>query len=43
MPANPAGTAPRGSAYQNRIAHLSNKKELSIDEAVELHNLKGLS
>ena len=41
-PAKPGGTASRGSAQQNRIAALSHKKELSIDEAVELHNLKGL-
>lgn len=40
-PAKPGGTASRGSAQQNRIAALSHKKELSIDEAVELHNLKG--
>ncbi len=31
-----------GSAQQNRIAALSNKRQLTIDEAVELHNLKGL-
>jgi hypothetical protein len=40
-PAKPGGTASRGSAQQNRIAALSHKKELTIDEAVELHNLKG--
>ncbi len=33
---------PGGSAQQNRIAALSNKRQLTIDEAVELHNLKGL-
>jgi hypothetical protein len=42
MPAKPGGGSPRGSAQQNRIAALSHKKELTIDEAVELHNLKGL-
>lgn len=41
-PAKPGGTSGHGTTQQNRIAHLSNKKELSIDEAVELHNLKGL-
>ena len=41
-PAKPGGTASRGNAQQNRIAALSHKKELTIDEAVELHNLKGL-
>ena len=40
-PAKPGGTASRGSAQQNRIAALSHKRELTIDEAVELHNLKG--
>jgi hypothetical protein len=42
MPAKPAGNASRGGATHNRIAALSNKKSLTIDEAVELHNLKGL-
>jgi hypothetical protein len=41
-PAKPGGTSQRGTTQQNRIAHLANKKELSVDEAVELHNLKGL-
>lgn len=40
-PAKPGGTVSRGSATQNRIAALSHKRELTIDEAVELHNLKG--
>lgn len=43
MPAKPGGTSPRGTTQQNRIAALSHKKELTIDEAVELHNLKGQS
>jgi len=43
MPVKPVGSAARGSAHHNRITHLSNKRELTIDEAVELHNLKGQS
>lgn len=40
-PVKPTGTAPQGSPQQIRLTALSRKKELTIDEAVELANLKG--
>ena len=40
-PAKPAASAPARSTNQARIDVLSRKRELSIDEAVELANLKG--
>ncbi len=40
-PAKPAGTAPQGTPQQQRMAALSRKGNLSIDEAVELYNMKG--
>ena len=40
-PVKPTGTGPQGSPQQNRLSALNRKRELTIDEAVELANLKG--